>query len=292
MSLTYGFCLDELSSMYNSDQFSDAFHAVIGDGITLDGTKLSVTVIGFTATVGSGYAMAAGRWLKNDEQLTLSIQPSSNSDDRTDALVVRVDYATHKAVLEILVDVDAESLPDSLRNSEGYGIVLCIIRVPRGASSLTPENVTDVRFDPALCGTVVPLSAISGDVLYVYNFLKSSMGWKIEHLLSLQNAASKKADDEILSLFNYLDSKFVEIKGSTNESISNLQEAIKKTGGGATIGDLQTARLQPGKDWLLCDGGPVPGAYPALSALIGATLPNISRPEDRYRTYIYAEASA
>ena len=266
MSLSYGFCLDDLSSMYNSTQFANAFHAITGDGVTPHGSQMSVTINGFTATVASGYALAAGCWLLNDENLSLTVKASGNNEDRTDALVVRVDYQARKAALEVLVDVEPDKLPESLRNENAYSVVLYLIRVRRGSTALTPEDVTDVRADPDLCGTVVPLSSIAESVLYIYNFLLSGIDQEVARIIDLSQAVVDRASVEIVK----------------------LDTAIQQAGGGPGIGELQTVRSPPVAGWLLCDGGSVPEKYPALSAILGGVLPDISRAEDRYRTYIYA----
>lgn len=263
MPLTYGFCLDELSSMYDSKQFSNAFHAITGDGIASGGARLAVTINGFTATVASGYALAAGRWISNDEPLRMTIKASGNNEDRTDALVVRVNYQTRKALLEILVDIDLDKLTKNFRNEQEYSVVLYLIRVRRGSTALTPEDVTDVRADPDLCGTVIPLSAISKNILYIYEFLLSGIDREVDRILDLNQKLVDKA----------------------NEEITKLDIAIQQAGGGPKTGDLQIVRSPPTPGWLLCDGSPVPKEYPALSALLNGDLPNISG--ERYRTYIF-----
>lgn len=252
--------------MYNSVQFSDAFHAVVGDGVSSKGSRFSATVNGFTVRVGSGYALAAGRWLENDELLDMPIKASGDNEDRTDALVVQVDYQARKATLDVLVDVDPNKLQDSLNNEDEYRVVLYLIRIRRGATALTPDDITDVRTNSDFCGNVVPLSAISGDVLYVYNFLLSGIDREVDRVLDLSRNLVDKA----------------------NEEIAKLDAAIQQTGGGPKIGELQTVRGSPVSGWLLCDGSSVPERYPALSELLSGTLPDISQAEDRYRTYIYA----
>lgn len=265
MSLSYGFCLDDPSSMYDSAQFSDAFHAVFGDGIALSGSQMTVSINGFTATAASGYALAAGRWVENDEPLVLDIQPSGNNDDRTDALVARVDYKARKAALEVLTDIDPSKLPWALRSEKEYSIVLYLIRVPRGISTLTPEHVTDCRSNPDLCGIVVPLSSVAVDALYIYNFLQSGIDQEVARIISLIQEVIDRAEKEIV----------------------RLDKAIQKASGKPGLGELCTVRRDPGPGWLLCSGGPVPAEYSELSALLDGTLPDISRPEDRYRTYIF-----
>jgi len=268
MSLTYGFALGGLTT---SKDFSDALHSVTGDGITLDGGRFGLTVNGFTATLASGYALAAGRWVQNDEPLAMSIQISGNTEDRTDALVARVDHVARTAALEVLIDIDPDAIqadPALLRNDDTYSVLLYFIRVRRGVTSLTPGDVTDLREDGALCGRVVPLSAIAGDVLRVYNFLLSGIDSEVARLIGMSEQVVQKADT----------------------AIAELDQAIQQAGGTAGIGELLTSRKPPapGNEWLLCNGGAVPAEYPALSTMLNGTLPDI--PGERYQTYIYGGA--
>lgn len=264
MSLSCGFCLGDPSGTYDSAQFSDAFHALAGDGAALWGGRLAVSVNGFTVTVASGYAIAAGRWVKNDETLSITLQPSDDHDDRTDALVVRVDGAARRASIEVLDGVEADKLPGSLRKGDEYCLVLYLFRVRRGATTLTPEDVADLREDARLCGTMAPLSSVSGRAVGVYQFVTSGIGAEIDGILAQGKALVERAD----------------------AAVAGLSAKIQGVGG-AVVGKLCTARRPPGDGWVLCDGGKVPADYPALSALLGGVLPALSAAGDRYCTYIY-----
>jgi len=264
MSLSCGFCLGNPSDTYNSAQFSDAFHALSGDGVALWGGRLAASVNGFTVTVASGYAVAAGRWVKNDEPLSLTLQPSGDHDDRTDALVVRVDGKARRAAIEVVGDVEADKLPGALRAGDAYCVVLYLFRVRRGATTLTPEDVTDLRGDADLCGTLAPLSDVSGRALEVYQFVTSGIGAEIDKILARSKALVDRAD----------------------AAVADLSADIQSVGG-AVAGKLCAARRPPGQGWILCDGGKVPAGYPELSALLGGVLPDLSRAGDRYRAYIY-----
>lgn len=259
MSLSYGFALRPTD---DSADFSNALHAVVGNGIAPQGARFSLAVNGFTAKVASGYGFTVGRWIKNDEPFALTLQPAGNSTDRTDAIAARVDYEGRKVVLEVLTDVD----PTALSAEPGL-IVLYLIRVRRGATSLSQSDITDVRASKTLCGAVVPLSAVSRDVLMVHQFLNGGIDAEVARLIGLSEQVVQKADAEI----------------------SRLDTAIKQAGGGAEIGELMTSRHPPSETgWLLCDGGNVPSGYAALSALLGGTLPDI--PGERYKTYIFGGA--
>lgn len=267
MSLTYGFALQPAD---DSADFANALRAVAGDGITPQGGRFAMSVNGFTVTVSSGYAFAAGRWVQNDEPLALSVRAAGNTGDRTDAIAVRVDYGERRAALEVLTGIDPAAIradPAIVRNDLEYVVILYLIRVRRGATTLSPSDVTDVRTDGTLCGSVVPLSAVAGDVLRVYQFLTSGIDGEVARLIGLSEQLVQKAD----------------------AAISELDEAIQKAGGGAEIGELRTARRAPApaEEWLLCTGGRVSPEYPALSGLLGGRLPRVSTAADRYRTYIY-----
>lgn len=266
MALTYGFALKETD---NSQEFSNALQAVVGDGVALHGGGFNLTINGFTAALSSGYAFAAGRWLYNDEPLALTISPPGNTEDRVDALAVQVDYEARKASLEILADVDPASIrasPSLVRDETQYAVLLYFIRARRGATSLNLDDVTDLRDDSGLCGRVLPLSAIAEDVLYIYSFFTGGIDKEVVKLIELSNQVIAKADTAILE----------------------LDTAIQKAGG-AEIGELMTSRDPPSETgWVLCDGGAVPAEYPALSALLNGTLPNV--PGERYKTYIFGGA--
>lgn len=267
MSLTYGFTFQSADT---SVDFSNALYAVAGDGVTPQGGRFSISVNGFTVSLSTGYAYAAGRYLQNDEPYTITIAPPKSNDDRTDAIAVRVDYETRKAALEVLTDVSLVKLREDLsviRDDGQYSILLYLLRVRRGATSLTPEDITDLRDDKALCGQFLPFSTIAGDVLYVYNFLTGGIDKEVERVIALSNAVIAKAD----------------------AAIASLDEQIINAGGGAEVGELMTSRRPPSETgWLLCDGSPVPPEYAELSTLLDGALPNITMAGARFSTYIFA----
>ena len=130
-----------------------------------------------------------------------------------------------------------------------------------------------------MCGTIVPLSSIAEDVLYVYQYLQTGIDENVERIIALIQAVIDSATSQVQAVVD-----------KANTAIDALNKQIQNTGSGPQIGDLRTARLppEPKTDWLLCDGSPVPENYYILSELLSGNLPNISGAEERYRTYIYA----
>lgn len=267
MSLSYGFGLGGTTT---AADFAGAFHALFGDGVTEYGTRFNLLINGFSVVLYSGYAMAAGYWLENDEPAQIMLGASGNRDDRTDALAVRVNYAERKAEVVVLKDIDAAAIradPSLIRDSDGCSIILYLISVRRGVSTLTPADVEDVRGDTALCGHIMPLSRVAGSVLYIYNFLTSGIDERVDAIVAQSNALIAKAAAQILA----------------------LEKVAENAGGIPEIGELTQCRREPSPEdeWVLCDGATVPDEYPTLSLLLDGTLPNISTATDRYRTYIY-----
>lgn len=269
MPLSYGFCLGDITSEYTSAQFSDAIHSITGSGISLEGAQFSVTVSGFNATVASGYALAAGRWLQNDSPHTLAMPPSGSNGDRVDALAVHVDYKERKVFLTVLEGVDPVAIRENLgiiRGETEYNLILFFVRIRRRATTLSPEDITDVRAEEGLCGCITPLSHISADVLYVYEFLTGGIDREIQRILDMGKAVEDKA----------------------NSAIAALDEAISRKRGVA-IGDVivTLSHPVPQREWLLCNGGLVPAEYAALYTMLGGRLPNIRRDDERFKGYIY-----
>lgn len=272
MALSYGIGLGGTTTAVD---FAGAFHALFGDGVTEYGTQFNLLINGFSMTLYSGYAMAAGYWLENDEPTQIMLGASGNRDDRTDALAVRVNYTERKAEIAVLKDIDAAAIradPTLIRDSDGYSIILYLISVRRGVSTLTPADVEDVRGDTALCGHIMPLSRIAGSVLYIYNFLTSGIDERVDAIVAQSNVLIAKAAAQILA----------------------MEKEAEKAGGIPEIGELTQCRRSPtpADEWVLCNGGAVPASYPALNELLDGTLPDICTATDRYRTWIYAGSPA
>lgn len=272
MALNYGFCLGDLNREYTSKEFSDAINAVFGDGVSEYGMQFSVSVNGFQPSVDSGYAVAAGRYLENDAREALTISPSSNTEDRTDAIAVRVDHAARKVELSVLEDVDPEAIEQDagiIRDSTKYCLVLYFVKVRRGVTTLAPDDVTDARGNASVCGYLKPLSAIAGSVLTVYDFVVSGFEQKVAELLQNGDFVIRTGERALAAL-----------------------ETVVEESMGFYLGDVVIAVNKPGRsaDWLLCDGSNVPEEYPELSALLDGVLPDLPQADTRLRAWMYTGA--
>lgn len=260
MSLTCGFTLGGETS---SRQFSDAVQMVTGDGVCTQRDRFSLNISGFSVSLAPGFALALGRWMRSDASIQLTLPEAAGASDRYDAAVVRVDEAAKAVRLEILPGVDpAVVRADPVFPDENGGAsALYVIRVRRGAASLSESDAADVR------RIILPLSELSAGVLRVYRFTTGGIDIEVERLVK----------------------KSAEIVQRGAEAVTVLNTAIQNAGG-TEVGELMVSAVRPvlNQEWLLCDGSAVPAAYPALIAVIGETLPNITPTGVRYRTYIYS----
>lgn len=270
MSLTYGFGLGDEERQYTAEEFSSAMRALTGDGVTGYGRRFSAVPNGFVLTVGTGYGFAAGHWVKNNEPLRLTVSPPHVNRDRIDALVLRVREADRQADIAILEDVDAAALrrtPSVLRAGGVFCIVLYLVRVRRGASYLAASDLTDLRDDAALCGSVPALSSVTARMGRVCAYIGGGL-----------DAALARLEADVRAL-----------TARTDAAANTIDQRIRTVGVVNTAGTLVTARRapEPAEEWLLCDGRDLPAGYPALGVMLDGRLPALCMASDRYRTYIY-----
>ncbi len=270
MSLTYGFCLGAEDTLYTSQQFSEAFHALVGDGICPNGTEFALTLDGgFRLTVGTGFALIHGRWMENDAPFSLTLPPSGNNADRYDAVAAKIDYTAKRGTLTVLVGIDPAALrknPAIIRNDQEYSIILYLLHVRRGATSVIANDVEDVRADAGLCGKITPVRSIALDVLKIYDFLTSGIDAEVSRILGLAEAEIEKGQ----------------------AAVNRLDAAIRNRKG-VEIGDVvkSLSNPKPEEEWLLCSGGRVPAEYTELREMLGGFLPDIRHEDERFHSFIY-----
>lgn len=273
MALSFGFCLGEAETVYTANQFSEALQAIAGNGICDFGGKFAVLATGsLTVQIASGFALAAGRWIKADEKETCTVAPANNYFDRYDAVVIRVQRLARTVSLTLITGTPS-AFPQKytpIRDEKQYELVLAYIVVKKGTTLVAQEDIEDVRAEPSLCGYILPMCKAAGDVLQIYDFLGSGIDKTVARLHAIAADILQKGDDVAQA----------------------ITQAIRSASLGNAIGDLTFLRHtpDPSAEWLLCNGAAVPETYPALRAVLGDVLPNLTGADARYRAYVYGGA--
>lgn len=160
--ITYGFFNSVNGDRrYDADQISEFFKGLISNGVYEnigDGLVVSAGT-GMNITVGTGRAAIECKWIDNDATETLAIAGSHSTYDRIDAVVVRLDRANRLMEFGVVTGIPAASpeKPALTRNDIVYELALAYVTVPAASTSVTDENIEDVRSISADCGWVTGL---------------------------------------------------------------------------------------------------------------------------------------
>ena len=161
MAITYGFfnSLDG-DRMYNADQMSKYFKGLVSDGV-YEGVGGALQVIagsGMNVNVKTGRAIIDCKWLDSDAVTTLAISAAHVTLNRYTAVIVRLDM-TNRLMTITTKDGTPATTPTrpTMTNSETIKeICLAYVYVAAGATSITQQNITDMRASSS-CGWVTGL---------------------------------------------------------------------------------------------------------------------------------------
>lgn len=162
MALTYGF-FNSLNGdrTYNADQMSTMFEGLVSDGVyeSVGNAFIVTPSSGLTLSVGSGRAIVGDKWVKNDADITITLNAAHVTLNRYTAIVLRKDIANRQITIEMIDGANASTptKPNILRNSSYYDLCLAYVYVAAGATAITSASITDMRADTAVCGWVTGL---------------------------------------------------------------------------------------------------------------------------------------
>lgn len=112
-----------------------------------------VTVNGMNALVSEGNAFINGAFFPSAEK-TLTIESASGSYDRYDSIVIEFNSADRKVSLKVVKGGSDSKWITPSRTSSIYQLVIAVINVKKGSTSLSQSNVSDTRNDHNYCGYV------------------------------------------------------------------------------------------------------------------------------------------
>ena len=164
MAVTSGF-FNSMSGdrKYNAEQIGNYFEGLVSNGVFENvGNKLVVTATsGLNISVGTGRAMINCHWLKNDTDLSFTLDPGDVQYDRYDYIILKLDLNNSARSISILVrkgtpSINAQIAPNLERTNEVYELCLAAIKVTKNATSITQTNIADLR-GTSYCGYVTGL---------------------------------------------------------------------------------------------------------------------------------------
>ena len=158
MAIKYGFFNSvDGDRKYNADDIGRYLHGIVSSGVYAD-TSSSLQVLArdaMTTTLQPGRAMLDYHYAENDAPMVLS-HSAADTQDRYDAIVLRLDVSNRKIVVAINKGTPAASptVPTVTRSDTTKEYMLAHVRIRAHATAITQEDITDTRPDNSVCGWV------------------------------------------------------------------------------------------------------------------------------------------
>lgn len=146
--------------LYNATQLSSIFEGLISSGVYLKvGNKLAVQPNSeMTIKINTGRGWFGGRWVNNDANHILTLEPADPVSNRYCAVCVRVDLTSDGRNAEPFLKYSAFSAnpekPTMERTDTIKEYCLAYVYIPANATSITAANIEDTRGNSDLCGWV------------------------------------------------------------------------------------------------------------------------------------------
>lgn len=143
---------------YSAEDFCGYFKDIFTDGI-LGGSAANLRVSsagGMAVSVSAGTAYIQGHFYRPDTAERLTVSSADISYGRKDRVVIRLDREQRMIYPALIAGVPAAapSAPDIVRDGSYYDIGIAVIDVAANAAVISAADITDTRFDNAVCGVV------------------------------------------------------------------------------------------------------------------------------------------
>lgn len=159
MSNEYGFFASKDGDRkYGAADLCAYFSDIFTDGV-LGGNASELRVYPnnkMVLNVSAGTAYIKGRFYRPQTVKTITLSDSDDTNARYDLIVIRLDYTKRSVYLAKIDGIPSAepAVPDIERNENYYDLCLAKIYVKPAATEITAADITDTRFDTALCGIV------------------------------------------------------------------------------------------------------------------------------------------
>lgn len=148
---------------YNADQMSQIFDGLITQGVYESiGNKLAVQPnSGLTVQISTGRGWFGSRWVKNDSEYLIELEPADVILNRYAAICIRADLADSVRTAEPYVKysdfASSPVKPAMTRTETVKEYCLAYVYIKGGASSISYADIEDTRANTNLCGWVTGL---------------------------------------------------------------------------------------------------------------------------------------
>jgi len=168
-----------IDRVYDTNDWADYFDGIVSDGVLMkDETSLKVAnSSGMNVVVKKGAAYIDGRKLILDTDTIYPIQGSHATYARVDAVVMAKDMINRKMNIYVKTGTPSATptYPAIVNSQNLVEYLIATVAVPAGATSLTSDNVVDMRGSD--CGCVFGTEKMNKMYHERYETLGDSVGW-------------------------------------------------------------------------------------------------------------------
>ncbi|MBR1392121.1 MAG: hypothetical protein IJ567_11940 [Lachnospiraceae bacterium] len=149
---------NEYDRVYKAEDWAWYFATFIANGVfpkPSDGLQV-IAYSGMEIRINAGYAFINGYAFRNPATYSLTLDTAEGAQNRIDRVVVRWDLSLRDMYIAILKgSPSAKPVPTAVtRNTEIWELALADIYVGKGVTRIQTQNITDQRFNSAVCGIV------------------------------------------------------------------------------------------------------------------------------------------
>lgn len=151
-----GFPFDSINHdrTMSSASFRKLFRSFFTNGIFSTNDFYVTANNSMSLTVGTGNASINGAFYPVNNNVTLTIDSSSGTFDRYDAIAIEFNLTDRQFYLKVVKGVSDSKWPTPIRTDSVYQLFIAVVKVAKGSTALTQENVSDTRGDSWYCGYV------------------------------------------------------------------------------------------------------------------------------------------
>lgn len=145
---------------YNAEDISRYFDNILSSGVykRIENSMLVSANSGMTLTVAPGAGLIDCHWFRARAAETVTIPTANAVLPRFDTVVVRLDMSDSARSISLGVVPGTPAAnpvePAPVRTETVHELVLALVYVPAGATSIVAANITDVRDNEWYCGYV------------------------------------------------------------------------------------------------------------------------------------------
>lgn len=235
----------EYDRVYKAEDWAWYFATFIANGIfpkPSDGLQV-VAYSGMEIRVNAGYAFINGYAFRNPATLSVTLDTAEGALNRVDRVVVRWDLPQRDMYIAVLKGTPSAKPTATAvtRTTEIWELALADIYVGKGVTRIQTQNITDQRFNSAVCGIVTGtveeidasvltkqftdfFNTYSAAVLDEFSAYKQSMEKYLKEIAGVYEQYVSKTE----SLFAEYENKFNERYTSFESTLDKWDEELLK----------------------------------------------------------------